>query len=371
MSLVVTAAANSGYLQNFASSYATAYASANSAGAYSAGALGVGQGHVGSTEWDVWEIALEFDTSSISVGQTIDSVDLELYITDDFSTAADFDIEAYAYDFGASIDTGDWRTPTQLSALTIAASLTTAGIATGAYVKLTANGSNLVNAIVKGGTTRFILASSRLRQAIDPGSPAPKNEWVNVDMQTNKPRLSVRWATTVTKDVASNASIGVTATKTAASDAAISTTDTADVPSAAALAAPATADVLTSALIARLVSADVASDSALSRFESKDVASDAAIQLLLALAVVNSAAAISRLESIDAATDAGIGFLHQQDVASEASILMQWARTADVPSAACIGTNLTGRARQRRAGTAAGRMMRAGSARALREGDAA
>ena len=101
-----------------------------------------------------------FDTSSLAdSGITLTGADLSIYVAWNPTETA-WTLQARAFDWGASVTTGDFRTRAQLSALDLLASLASGSLGTGAYRTLTAE-SAFLSAIVTDGTTRIVLCSDR------------------------------------------------------------------------------------------------------------------------------------------------------------------------------------------------------------------
>lgn len=155
-----------GYLRSAADAYATACAGAvdqvNSAGSV----VYVGQIKAGGSPlYRLLETFVEFPLALIPAGATIDEAILQGRINYD-ATTTDFTIEAFAFDFGASMTAADWRTPAQLGALTKVAQKPTAGLASGKCFLF--DDVALAAAITPGGTLRLVLASSRLRSSTAP-----------------------------------------------------------------------------------------------------------------------------------------------------------------------------------------------------------
>lgn len=152
---------NSGRMQSQNASYATAQAgsSLSLSGPSSPYALFAGQTVAGGN-YTIYESFAEFDTSAISISATISSVTLQFNPNFDSSTT-DFTLDVFAVDYG-SLTTADWQPPAAtFGAATLLATLSTSGWTLNTYNAFTLNGSNLANAIVKGGATRLVLVSSR------------------------------------------------------------------------------------------------------------------------------------------------------------------------------------------------------------------
>lgn len=85
---------------------------------------------------------------------------------------ADFTIEASVFDFGTSLEAADWRSGTQLAALTRVATKATAGLAVGVGFEF--DDVALVDAVqaaLAGRKLRIVLASNRMRAATTPSGP--------------------------------------------------------------------------------------------------------------------------------------------------------------------------------------------------------
>lgn len=147
----------------------------SSNGTFSTAAAGGGSFYVGATSEDLAignttsagvyfldEGWVRFDTSSIPDSDTIDDVDLTFLRNDSSFLWAVGDLQArtgYTYSGGGVSDV-DWRTPTQLSALTLVASIASGSIS--GFFTLTENGTSFRSAINKTGFTEITLCFSTL-----------------------------------------------------------------------------------------------------------------------------------------------------------------------------------------------------------------
>lgn len=140
----------------------------------------------------VYEWLVAFDTSVIPDAASITSATLALDVFSDSSTQ-DYTIEAYLKDWGTAVDTGDWVAGENLSALTLAASLSTASISGTAYQAFTESGTNLRDGINNAGLTRLLLASSRTRTGDAPTATLEQTNWVTADEAgtTEDPKLTI------------------------------------------------------------------------------------------------------------------------------------------------------------------------------------
>src|SRR5690606_951505 len=100
---------------------------------------------------------------------------LSLYGNAD-SSGTDFIILARLFDFGATVDTGDWRTPAQLPNLPLLAEYDTSdGVSTSGYNDFTSE-EGFASAIDTNGVTRIVLSSSRHESLTEPA----QNEYVQL-----------------------------------------------------------------------------------------------------------------------------------------------------------------------------------------------
>ena len=250
-------AANSARIASVANQYgtsATAYAAA-STGAASINANDllafVGQ-EIQYNSFDDWwdcfvyQTFVEFDTPETG---TVTAATLKVWLSADYSTT-EFNIEVFAYDFDIAVNTGDFRTPTQLTGLTSVGSLSTSGIgSTGALKPITLNTSS----INRSGPTRLLLASSRHRTATEPtGSESvsltPFSNWVLEYTTTgNDPVVSRAQVGAVTRSavqpapsVSSVAKIGAVTRSQATAAASVTSTSRVGAATRSAVSAPST-----------------------------------------------------------------------------------------------------------------------------------
>lgn len=179
-------------------------------------------------------------------------------------------------------------------------------------------------------------------------------------------QITVYYAETVTRDIATAGAISMTAVRSITSAAAISatatrsintagavtTTNTRDVATAAAITTTATRSVTTGASIGIAVSRDVATAAALAGGGSRDVATAAAITATISRDVA-TAAATTAPASRDIVTAASIGIAVSRDIATAAALSMTGTRSIataaattapamrDVATAAAITVTVT------------------------------
>jgi hypothetical protein len=189
--LTALATANGGRVSGVGSgTYATAYGSGES----TSSSLFTGQLYAGAVYY-LDQTFLEFDTSGIGAGQVVTGVTLSLYgvQNDDIGTA--FVLQARTYDFGASVTTADWRTPSQFSALTLLASLSVpTGYGNAAYYDFTSETAFLA-AVNMAGMTRIVLESSRYAAATAP-TGVERHLWEAIGVANKAPKLVVTYTAT-------------------------------------------------------------------------------------------------------------------------------------------------------------------------------
>lgn len=199
--LTVFSGTADGYVEEGHATYATMQAGGNGdLGSNAFSFITVGQRETGGAYFGD-EGFIGFDTSALTAAATISAAVLSLWFFNDQSTN-DFTFNARLYDWGASLTEADWRTPSDLGGLTLAASVSTAGIGTGAYTGLTESGTNLQTGVNKTGTTNLVLASSRFESSTAPGSGV--NEYINISSAdeagtTQDPKLVVTYTLPATR----------------------------------------------------------------------------------------------------------------------------------------------------------------------------
>src|SRR6185312_10585298 len=87
----------------------------------------------------LFESFLDFDTSTIPVGSTINSVSLQLWGTT--ASGGSFTAQVYLFDYGSSLTTADWVDGSTISALPLLATFATSGVAFSAYNTFAENGT--------------------------------------------------------------------------------------------------------------------------------------------------------------------------------------------------------------------------------------
>jgi hypothetical protein len=135
-------------------------------------------------QYSSYESFFAFDTSDYVT--TPDTVSLGIAILAD-DTFFDGSLTFYVapYNFGATLDSADWRTTTNLGGLTACGSFTASSVTTG-YLTIDLNPS----CIVLGGTTRLVMYSS---QEVAPTAPTGANDHILFDGRagTDPPYLAI------------------------------------------------------------------------------------------------------------------------------------------------------------------------------------
>jgi hypothetical protein len=161
----VYAATSDGFAQSTASvTYATAYATAASVSTADGSNLFVGQ-RVSGGAYLCWLTYLDFDTSSIDDTDNVSAVVASLDGVFDLSTT-DFTAQIRTYDWGGTLATDDWRTPTHFNALTLLATFASSGYGAG-YNAFTET-ADFKNAINKTGVTSVVVGSDAYASATAP-----------------------------------------------------------------------------------------------------------------------------------------------------------------------------------------------------------
>lgn len=116
--------------------------------------------------YSIYEVFLGFDTSGIPDDATILSVELSLWVSEEYSAQA-FELRAYEYDYGAVFTSADFRTADQLAALTQVASKASTAFAAGDYATF-ASDDAFKAAINRTGATKLVIATDRMEAGSAP-----------------------------------------------------------------------------------------------------------------------------------------------------------------------------------------------------------
>lgn len=153
---------------------ATTYATARTGGTLAVSTTGtehsVGQEHNGSL-YRCIEAFIAFDTSAITDTDVVSAVVLDMWLTFDGSTGAEFTVEVRDFDWGATLTTGDYISGANLGSSTLVSSIGSASIgATGAYKTFTSETAFKTVTNIKTGVVRLGLSSDRHRLGTAPGT---------------------------------------------------------------------------------------------------------------------------------------------------------------------------------------------------------
>lgn len=119
-----------------------------------------------TTGYTIHEAFIRFAAPALAAGELVTTAAIRTTQATATSTGVTRDLELRGFDWGASVALADWRTPTQLSALTLHARVTGVQAAAG---KTTYAGSDDLRALLQsGGVAAFVAVSSRQRAGSTP-----------------------------------------------------------------------------------------------------------------------------------------------------------------------------------------------------------
>lgn len=192
-STTVYSSSNWGFIRSANATYSTARSSGTLT-LFTTNPAYVGQRYV-SGEYRLYEALLAFDTSGIPNDATVTAATL---ILDGYggTLTQDFTIQARAYDFGATVATGDWvsgnpsDTPS-IDDYTLLATFDTTGWTTGGADNSFSSESAFPGAINVTGETRIVLGSSR---HLNGDTPSGDNEYATFYWATDHyPQLDITY----------------------------------------------------------------------------------------------------------------------------------------------------------------------------------
>jgi hypothetical protein len=180
----INCSTNHGYLRSSGGSY-NSVRGGNALTATASAQHYAGQHNLSGTFY-LYEAFLDFDTSSV-VG-TISSVVLKVY---GYSLAIDnsYTLEARLYPFGTSLTTADWVPGSDMSGDTLLATLASGSFSVGAYNSFT--DVALVSNINQAGSTRFYIATDRMRTSTSPANNKQETAGWDSATGTNPPQLVI------------------------------------------------------------------------------------------------------------------------------------------------------------------------------------
>lgn len=112
----------------------------------------------GGYMYTAYQYFLGFPTSSIPDDDTVTAATLSLWCESKVG-GGEWSVEAVAYNWGGSLETGDWRTAAAYGALTVRASKSVSALATGQYNALTS--TSLASVVNTAGSTYLMACSSQ------------------------------------------------------------------------------------------------------------------------------------------------------------------------------------------------------------------
>lgn len=148
-----------------------------------------------ATNYEMAEGFESFDTSAIADTDVITAVVLSLKgeSANVGVSGSSWTVEAREYDFGAPVTTADWRSGTQLGALTRYATMAIGSWSTSAFNAFTADGTNFNTATnMKTGNVRMVICSSRHVADVAPLA-IDYASWLTADTTgtTSDPKLDI------------------------------------------------------------------------------------------------------------------------------------------------------------------------------------
>jgi hypothetical protein len=185
------------YVSNYSATYATARDGAGSFEPLNSAALDMflGQVHGGGVYYCL-EVFLGFDTSGIPDIDVVSAAVLSMYGLNDNDTGDVNNVTVRTYDWGSSVDTGDFRTAAQLNALTSVATAAFGTFTASGYIDFISTGS-MPAAINITGFTRFVLHGNRHAAGTAPSNDT-EEYWALYSSDntgtTNDPKLVVTHA---------------------------------------------------------------------------------------------------------------------------------------------------------------------------------
>lgn len=113
----------------------------------------------GVSYYQIYQYLIEFDTSTISAGSTVDAVSLSMSTYSKFSSSFTFNHEFRTHNFGTTFEAADWvYLPTTYAGKALAGSLANSAVSATRYTyntwPITTGG------VVKAGPTRFLMGTS-------------------------------------------------------------------------------------------------------------------------------------------------------------------------------------------------------------------
>lgn len=171
---IVYGATADGYLTSSNASYATARAGSGLA-VVGAASSNIFYGQNNNSGYTLFQAFIGF-AWSLPAGERPVSAAVRVRHATMAGAAVARDLELRAYDWGSTVDTGDWRTPTALAALPLYAQVKAANTA-GTSKYCYAGSDALLAAVATSGNVRMVVVSSRQRVGTLPTSDEGASIW--------------------------------------------------------------------------------------------------------------------------------------------------------------------------------------------------
>lgn len=183
-----------GYVDSYSTvSYAVAKAGTGSFAVDNSGTLAlIGQYYDGVSKYECIHDYVSFDTSSINDADTVTIATLSIWAIYGAPPTA-HTLRARTYDWGNTLTSGDWQTPSQAAANTLLATFASASTVAGAYCVFTSEAALLTATGMKTGTVYMIVVSSRFESETTPTGGSEYNVYSSSDESgtTQDPKLVI------------------------------------------------------------------------------------------------------------------------------------------------------------------------------------
>lgn len=188
MTVVISFASIDGYVSSLGGTYSTAVGSGTRAASTTSDRHYWGQQYVGGA-YRAFESFLSFPYT-LDTTRLIPAAYFEVTAAGTNNTGVTREFRVYEYDWGASLETADWRTPTQLRALPLMGA-SDFGEEAAAGQAIRAGAASLVSRLNKTtGAVRVVVASDRLADQITPTVDESSSFWsAEASGTANDPRL--------------------------------------------------------------------------------------------------------------------------------------------------------------------------------------
>jgi hypothetical protein len=191
-SLTVYSSAADGRIESNHATYSTARSGANLGAALTNSNEYIGQK---GGYYYLSEAFFDFDTSALVAGDTVTAAVFSLYCSDRWENEEAHIQELYSEAWTTPLTAADWVAGADVSALTKVATFDTVGGTgiTGSEYKAFSSEAAMTAAIVKGGTTKFMLTTDQFRLGSAPSS-AERIEWAFYEAGSGyRPKLVITY----------------------------------------------------------------------------------------------------------------------------------------------------------------------------------